>query len=198
MSKLLVCSFLLLFLSCNTSTKKLPILSYTIDDSGKRKDYKITYKGFTNQLGHSFSSEDLKGKTCIVNFFFTRCPSICPPMRTELIQIAEEFSEDKNLMFISHTIDPKHDSISVLKTYAEATGIPHHQWQFLRATEAHTKAQAKQYMTNFKPNEDGSDFYHSSFVALVDKEQQIRGFYNVLVKEDVTRLKIDIHNLLNQ
>ena len=43
-------------------------------------------------------------------------------------------------------------------------------------------------MTNFKPNEDGSDFYHSSFVALVDKQQQIRGFYNVLIKEDVERL----------
>jgi protein SCO1/2 len=52
-------------------------------------------------------------------------------------------------------------------------------------------------MTNFKPNDDGSDFYHSSFVALVDQNQYIRGFYNVLVPEEVVRLKNDIQHILN-
>lgn len=183
--------------NCNTSTKELPILSYKISDSGKKENYKITYDNFTNQLGHSFSSEDLTGNISISNFFFTRCPSICPPMRTALISVAEEFSDNENLVLISHTIDPTHDSIPVLKSYAEATGIANHRWQFLRASEANTKAQAKQYMTNFEPNEDGSDFYHSSYVALIDEEQYIRGFYNVLIKEDLERLKTDIKQLLD-
>ena len=84
-----------------------------------------------------------------------------------------------------------------MKTYAEATGIPDDKWQFIRASEEETKLQAETFMTNFKPNEDGSDFYHSSFVALVDDQQQIRGFYNVLIKEDVERLKRDIQILLS-
>ena len=184
-------------MSCETSSKELPILSYKIDASGEKDYYTITYEGFTNQLGESFSTENIRGKICIANFFFTSCPSICPPMRTELISIAKEFSEATNLMFISHTIDPKHDSISVLKAYAEATGIPDSKWQFIRASEEQTKLQAKIYMTNFKPNEDGTDFYHSSYVALVDQKQQIRGFYNVLINEDVERLKIDIQHLLD-
>lgn len=184
-------------MSCNTSSKKLPILSYKIDTSGNKNYYNITYDRFINQSGESFSTENLQGKICIANFFFTRCPSICPPMRTELISIAEEFSEENNIMFISHTIDPKHDSITVLKTYSEATGVPESKWQFIRASEEHTKLQAEMYMTNFKPNEEGSDFYHSSFAALVDKKQQIRGFYNVLIKEDVERLKLDIKQLLD-
>lgn len=161
---------LTLLWSCNDIPKELPVLSYTIDAAGSKSYYKIDYEGFTNQLGNSFSSERIQGKICIANFFFTRCPSICPPMRTALISIAETFSEDDTVMLISHTIDPKHDSISVLKTYAEATGIPHNKWQFLRASEEKTKHQAQTYMTNYKPNEDGSDFYHSSFVALVDKQ----------------------------
>src|SRR5690606_1889104 len=132
----------------------------------------------------------------IANFFFTSCPSICPPMRLEFISIAEEFSEEENVIFISHTIDPKQDSISVLKNYAEGTGIPASKWQFLRATEEKTKLQAATYMTNFKPKEGGMDFYHSSFVALVDQKQKLRGFYNVLVKEEVERLKTDIKYLL--
>jgi len=181
-------------LSCNTSSKELPVLSYKIDNSGHKNYYKINYEGFTNQLGEPFEMEE--NKINIVNFFFTRCPSICPPMRTELISIAEEFSDFENIMFISHTIDPKNDSVSVLKAYAEATGIPASTWQFIRASEEKTKLQAEAYLTNFKPNEDGSDFYHSSFVALVDTQQQIRGFYNVLIKEDVERLKGDLKTLL--
>lgn len=51
-------------------------------------------------------------------------------------------------------------------------------------------------MTNFRPNEDGTDFYHSSCVALLDKDQLIRGFYNVLISEEVERLKMDIKTLL--
>lgn len=184
--------------SCQTATKELPILSYTIDASGNKSYYKINYDGFTNQLGDSFSTKNIKGKICIANFFFTRCPSICPPMRTELILLAKAFSEEKKVMLISHTIDPKHDSISVLKTYAEATEIPDNKWQFVRASEEKTKVQAKAYMTNFKPKEDGLVFYHSSFVALIDEEQQIRGFYNTLLKEDIEGLKRDMTYLLHQ
>lgn len=187
---------LLIFLSCKTSTEDLPILSYSIDQSGQKQFYKITYEGFTNQVGASFTTENIKGKNFIANFFFTRCPSICPPMRTTLIAIAEDYSKHDNLIFISHTIDPKHDSVEVLKTYAEATGIPEKKWQFIRASEKQTKLQAKQYMTNFRPNEEGSDFYHSSFVALVDQQQNIRGFYNVLIDEDVMRLKKDLNTIL--
>ncbi len=188
---------LLLFLSCHTSTDNLPILSYKVDDTGQKKIYTITYDGFTNQLGETFSTEHTKSNIYIANFFFTRCPSICPPMRNELISIAEEFSEEPDFMMISHTIDPEHDSVSVLKAYGEATDISESKWQFLRASEDKTKQQAVLYMTNFKPHEDGSDFYHSSFVALVDKQQHIRGFYNILVPEDVERLKNDIQILLN-
>lgn len=196
--KLIVSICCLLVLTCTSSTKELPVLSYTIDDSGVKQNYVITYKGFTNQLGNSFNSEDIEGKICVANFFFTRCPSICPPMRTALISISEKFDKEEDVLLISHTIDPKHDSISILKSYSEATGISHEKWQFIRASEEQTKAQAKQYMTNFKPNEDGSDFYHSSYVALVDQQQQIRGFYNVLQTSDTNRLVEDIKYLASK
>lgn len=193
--RVLVYLIYMLFVSCNTATKELPVLNYKIDSTGNKNYYKINYQGFTNQLGEPFEIKE--NKIYIANFFFTRCPSICPPMQTELISIAKEFSADENVMLISHTIDPKYDSIPVLKTYAEATGVPASKWQFIRASEEKTKLQAATFMTNFRPNEDGSDFYHSSFVALVDTKQQIRGFYNVLVSEEVERLIRDIQILLS-
>lgn len=193
--KLIGLLFYLLVFNCNSPSNELPVLSFTINANGEKEFYFINYNGFTNQLGQPFSTEDIKGRIVVANFFFTRCPSICPPMRTELISIAETFSNNDELLLLSHTIDPYYDSISVLKSYSEATNIPVEKWQFLRASEKQTKALAKQYMTNFKPNEDGSDFYHSSYVALIDDHQQIRGFYNVLINTEVLRLVNDIRLL---
>lgn len=191
--------FLIIFLlfGCQSSSKELPILSYTIDASGNMAYYGINYKDFTNQLGQDFTTLNITDKVFIANFFFTRCPSICPPMRNELIKIAEKFKSFDDFLIISHTIDPENDTLDVLKIYSATTGIPSDTWQFVRSTEENTKKQAHAYMTNFKPNSDGTDFYHSSFVALVDKDKFIRGFYNVLVKEEVERLNENILSLLD-
>jgi len=189
---LLFCFYFLV--SCNSNEKNLPVLSYKIDGSGNKSYYTINYKEFTNQLDENFKVSD---KVFIANFFFTRCPSICPPLRLQLIDIAETFKNENDFIIISHTIDPENDTALILKDYQEATGIKSSKWQFLRSTVENTKLQAELYMTNFKPNQDGTDFYHSSYVALVDRKQQIRGFYNILAATDVERLKKDINILLN-
>jgi len=189
---LLFCFYFLV--SCNGDDKDLPVLSYKVNSSGDKSYYTINYKEFTNQLDEDFKVSD---KVFIANFFFTRCPSICPPMRLQLIDIAETFKNENDFIIISHTIDPENDTAPILKDYQETTGIKSSKWQFLRSTVDNTKLQAELYMTNFKPNQDGTDFYHSSYVALVDRKQQIRGFYNILVPTDVERLKKDINVLLN-
>lgn len=186
----------LLLFSCKPSTERLPILSYTIDNKGSKDYYTITYSNFTNQLGQDFNTAQLEGNICIANFFFTRCPSICPPMRQALMTLAEEFKHHDNVLFISHTIDPKHDTVAVLKSYSEGTNVIADKWQFIRSTESNTKAQAEQYMTSFHPFEDGTDFYHSSYVVLLDSKQNIRGFYNSLVEAEMKRLSKDVRYLL--
>lgn len=195
--RVLALLLLSLLLSCVSEEKKLPVLSYKIDNNGNEAYYTIDYKNFTNQLGEDFTPQHIKNKVFIANFFFTSCPSICPPMRNQLIDIAKTFKNDDDFLIISHTIDPLNDTISILKNYSEATEIPSDSWQFLRANEENTKTLANQYMTNFKPNETGTDFYHSSYVALVDKNKSIRGFYNILIPTEVVRLKEDIKVLLN-
>jgi len=188
----------ILIVSCKSESHTLPVKSYKINQEGVKEYYRITYSGdFVNQLGEEFVDvAHLENKVFIANFFFTRCPSICPPMRQQLISISESINDD-DFLIISHTIDPTNDTPQILKEYAESTGISFNRWQFLTATEAQTKAQAKQYMTNFKPNEDGTDFYHSSYVALVDKNRMIRGFYDVLKPKEVELLKEDAKLLLD-
>ncbi len=189
--------FILLICSCKPEQKNLPILSYKINSDGLKEYYTVTYDGFVNQFGESFTTDNLKGKVCIANFFFTRCPSICPPMRQELIKISDAIGNNDNFLMVSHTIDMTNDTVEALHTYWKATKVPAKTWQFIRAHESVTKAQAKQFMTNFRPNEDGSDFYHSSFVALIDKQQQIRGFYNTSTPIEMERLIEDIEFLID-
>ncbi|NRA91635.1 MAG: SCO family protein [Psychroserpens sp.] len=190
--------FLLLW-SCESPKQDLPILSYKIDESGNTAYYQITYEPgkFTDQSGNQFSTTDLQHKVILANFFFTKCPSICPPMRNVLIDLSEEFYEEPGLMILSHTIDPNHDTTEVLQAYSEATEIPTEKWKFLRAQTEDTKLLAKQYMTNFKPNVEGTDFYHSSYAALVDSSRQIRGIYNLLEDSELNRLKKDIEFLID-
>ena len=197
MKILKIAILLILVSSCDSDEKILPILSFKVNEEGIKEYYTITYDGFVNQFNENFTTDNLRGKVCTANFFFTRCPSICPPMRLELIKVADALEEYKDFMMISHTIDMDHDTADVLYAYWEATGIPAETWQFLRASEPNTKAQAKQFMTNFRPNEDGSDFYHSSFVALIDKKQQIRGFYNTSTPIEMDRLIEDIKLLVD-
>jgi len=185
---------LVILLACETQSKQLPILSYTVNDQGVKTYYQITFSNFLNQHNKEFTNP--KGKVYIANFFFTRCPSICPPMRYQLTNLADNYSSD-DFMIISHTIDPNYDTPEVLRTYAESTGIDNEKWQLLTGSEENTRAQADQFKTNFRPNEDGTDFYHSSYVALVDRENRLRGFYDLLVPREVALLKTDIQLLLN-
>ena len=118
-------------------------------------------------------------------------------MRNELIKVANHFKDQSDVALVSITIDPKRDTIAALNEYAKNTGIASNKWHFLRGNPTLLETTSAQFMTNFKPNEDGTDFYHSSYVALVDKKQQIRGFYNVLKPIDITQLKKDVAILLN-
>lgn len=194
----LKCFLAFLIMGCQPHQKELPVLSYKMNPKGETETYTISYDHFTNQLGESFTTQNIQNKVFIANFFFTRCPSICPPMRGVLPKIAAKFNTKEDFLIISHTIDPQHDTLEVLKNYGEATGVAPDRWAFIRASTEQTKKQAHRYMTNFRPMEDGTDFYHSSYVALVDQSQHIRGFYNLLVAEEVERLGEDITLLLNE
>ncbi|WP_298903538.1 SCO family protein [uncultured Psychroserpens sp.] len=192
--------FILVFLvlmSCKKDTNALPILSYNYVN-GAKELYKIDSFEFTNQDGNLITSDSTKGYVHTMNFFFTSCPSICPPMRNKQHEIVDTFSSEENFKQYSISIDYKKDSVGQLKQYATIHDIDSKQWQLLRGTsEIQLELLASRLKTNFKPNEDGTDFYHSSYVALIDKEQYIRGFYNILLNEEVELLKDDIKTLLD-
>jgi len=195
-TKAFVILFTTIFVCCSPK-KELPILSNYIDENGVKKSYLIDGFQFTDQLGENFTPENTKNKIYIANFFFTSCPSICPPMREKLIDIATTFQKE-SLLVLSITIDLKNDSIPVLNNYSEATNISKDKWVFLKGSPLELSKIAKKFKTSFSNSNNSGDFYHSSYVALVDTKQQIRGFYDILNAEAIQLLKEDIELLLNE
>ena len=75
-----------------------------------------------NQDGEKvrFYSDVLKGKTIVVNAFFTTCTSVCPPMNRSMEKIQEAFGDrvGKDVFLVSLTVDPATDTPARLKEYA--------------------------------------------------------------------------------
>ena len=68
-----------------------------------------------------FYSDVLKGKTVVVNAFFTTCTSVCPPMNRNMQKIQEALKDrvGKDVFFVSITVDPTVDTPARLKDYAK-------------------------------------------------------------------------------
>ncbi len=75
-----------------------------------------------NQDGEKvrFYSDVLKGKTVVVNAFFTTCTSVCPPMNRNMEKIQEALGErlGRDVFLVSLTVDPATVTPVRLKEYA--------------------------------------------------------------------------------
>ena len=104
----------LFFLSCKEESKspefdKLPIWGQKEFIEGIDTDtiyHTISYWNFTNQDGELISKGDYEGKVYVANFFFTRCPGICPVLTKNIKQVQAE-TKGLNVSFLSHTVDPQ-------------------------------------------------------------------------------------------
>lgn len=135
----------------------------------------------------------------IANFFFTHCPSICPTMQRNLLKVYEKYKGDERVRFLSHSIDFRYDSPSVLKTYAEKLGVTNDQWQFVTGSKAAIYGLSDSYMVYTKEDADVPGGYdHSGHLLLVDQNRHIRGAYDGTNDAQVQQLLDDLATLLKE
>lgn len=192
----------LLFIEINGEPKKVPSFS------------------FTNQDGKTITNKDFLGKVYVVEFFFTTCPTICPRMSRNLVEIQNEFTEFENFGVASFTINPDYDTPEILKKYAEDYGITNPNWHLMTGHEKDIYDLANIGFTIYagKNSEAEGGFEHSGNFALVDKNGYIRSrtdnfgnpkiYYKGIVSiaegeedgeiEEISILKEDIAKLLKE
>ncbi len=68
-----------------------------------------------------FYSDLLKGKTVIVNAFFTTCTGVCPPMNRNLEMVQNALGDrlGRDVFIVSISVDPVTDTPERLKDYAK-------------------------------------------------------------------------------
>ena len=80
----------------------------------------------TNQDGETVTREDMEGKVWLLDFIFTNCATVCPPMTANMTEVVTELEargvEDYGVL--SFSVDPETDSPEVLTDYIEYYNVP--------------------------------------------------------------------------
>lgn len=161
------------------------------------KDHKITGFSLINQNGETITEKNYQNKIYIADFFFTRCTNICIAMAYNMGELQDFYKNDDDIMFLSHSVTPTIDSVSVLKKYATEKGVIDGKWNVTTGNKKDIYNLArKSYMVVLENGDGGiNDFIHTEQFVLVDKKRRIRGYYDGTKKEDMEKLKKDIITL---
>lgn len=155
---------------------------------------------FVSQYGDTVTAAATEGKIYVADFFFTTCPTICPKMKTQLKRVYERFGTNPNVLLLSHTIDPEHDSVAVLKEFSDGLGVKNRNWLFVTGEREKIYDIAQQsYMVTAQADASApGGAVHSGAFVLVDKQRRIRGVYDGTTEKGVDQLMADMETLLNE
>lgn len=155
-----------------------------------------------NQLGDSVSLDDLKGDIIVANFFFTRCPSICPTLTKNMkgLQDALKMRDPRRQMdvnfvhFLSFSVDPERDSVATLKKYADKYGVNPDVWWLLTGPKKTIYDFAFEELKLGIQDGEGIDanFLHTDKFVLIDREKHVRGYYSGLDANELSKLAEDL------
>lgn len=162
------------------------------------KYHTIADFSFTNQNGKIITQKEYEGKIYVADFFFTTCPTICPIMQDNMVDIQKEFKNIPNVMLLSHTVMPDIDSVPVLKKYALEKGAIDEKWNLVTGNKKDIFYIARKSYLAVKTETEGElyDMVHTENFILVDDQKRVRGFYDGTKKEEINRLIKDIYFLL--
>lgn len=186
-------------IGCVEKPTTLPVIGDRTDLDGNVEVHKIRDFSFVNQKNETVTNADLANKIYITDFFFTSCPSICPKVKKQMLRIYDKVVENQDILLVSHTIDPKRDSVSVLYTYASNMGVDHDRWWFLTGDKEELLDIADDYfVAAYEDEEAPGGFDHSGKIIMLDKRGKIRSFCDGTDPESVTKFMGDIDLLLKE
>lgn len=185
-------------LGCKQNTD-LPYLGESAKDGEKTIYHVVDQWAMLNQDSVATTNDDLAGKIYVADFFFTSCPSICPRVTKEMLRIQDAIKGMEGVKLVSFTIDPKRDTPSRLKSYAQKIGADESRWTFLTGDKDKTFDIASSYFVAAleDPTSPGG-FDHSGKIILVDKDGHVRSFSEGTDPDTTPKLINDIKTLLAQ
>jgi cytochrome oxidase Cu insertion factor (SCO1/SenC/PrrC family) len=172
---------------CAETAEPLPIL-YPVPDVALFADD-----------GNPMATGDLRGNVVVYSFIFTRCGATCPMMTRAMKKLTTRFDDEAPIRFVSVSVDPAHDTPEVLRAYA-AKHREDDRWVFLTGEREDVIGLS---IDGFKlaagePGEGLEPILHSTKFILVDREGQIRAYYDGGDPDEIKTLERDAKRLLRE
>ena len=182
------------------TTRSLPKSLPVIGNEG----HKVDTFTFYNQDGKLVTEKDVAGKVYVVEYFFTTCKGICPKMNENMTKVYQAYRGNPDVLILSHSVDPKSDTVGAMKAYADRFNADAKQWMFLTGTKQRLYDMAfDSYLISAvdstRPASVEEAFIHDNHFVLVDRNGRLRGrFYDGLKPTEIDTLITDIHVLLDE
>ncbi len=152
-----------------------------------------------NQDSQPFGSSQLAGRIWIADFIFTNCRGPCPIISTRMSELQKPLMKS-DVHLVSFSVDPETDTPEVLRMYADKLRIAPLRWDFLTGASAAIASLSRDgFKLGFSDaSEENNGPVHSTRFVLVDRQGIIRGYYDALAPDGVTKLLADTNHLLRE
>lgn len=154
----------------------------------------------TDQTGRSVTRASLLGSVWIADFIFTRCAGQCPLMSARMAELQRTFERAPEVQLVSFTVDPEHDTPTVLADYARHYGASADRWRLLTGEREAVWRLAREGF-RLGVGEGGTaeePITHSVRLVLVDRAGRLRGTYEATDAAAIQRLREDVRRLLGE
>lgn len=180
-----------------SNSEKLPIIPKLDKETREPIEHTIRPFSFINQDSQIVNNATFKDKIYVANEFFIHCPIVCPKVKGNMKYMYEKLEGNDDVLFLSHAIDTKRDTVGALKKYADKLEIETDRWHMVTGDKAAMyEILIEDYLSSAKEDEyaDGG-FDHSGYLILVDKAGHVRSFARGTDRKETERLLADIKKL---
>ncbi|MBL64414.1 MAG: cytochrome c oxidase assembly protein [Opitutae bacterium] len=146
-----------------------------------------------DQEGQPFSSEKLKGKVCVVNFFFTQCEGLCPKLSKEMTILQKRFARSLDFHLVSISADPKNDTPENIAAFIAKHNIDTSNWTLLTGDQGTILRLMKD---DFQVSTVVDPRLHSDRFLLLDRQLQMRASYSMSDSSAMERLPRGVRRLI--
>lgn len=177
--------------------ERLPYLGEKIPPTSLNNDtifYTIPDFEVLDQSGKAINQKYFSNHIYVANFFFASCKDVCPTMNRRLSTIYDKYKEFTEVQFLSFTVDPENDSISVLNNYSKKFNADPKIWHFVTGKKEDIVKAGAGFLLPVSIEAKTID--HSQQFILVDKANHIRGVYDSESDAELKRLEGDLKLLL--
>jgi len=131
----------------------------------------------TDQKGQPMRLSDLAGEPVAVTFIYTRCPiaTACPLTTAKFSKLAASLAAAGFGHLVTITVDPEHDTPSVLDDYAKRAGADPKRWKFLTGDPKAVADVVERFGVLYYP--DKGQVVHQQGVAVLDAAGRLANIY---------------------